>query len=104
MVQARRWWDDLAALVARPGVRAGPAAAVTAELREKLEAYPELLKAALLDGHVLAITNNEHCPSALRCACPGAHPPPQHGHTCAECASGVGVPCGVEFHPDVLVG
>eukprot|EP00892_Ulva_mutabilis_P002889 jgi/Ulvmu1/12600/UM092_0030.1 len=66
LAAARQWWDDLAALVARPGARTGDAAAVTVELRTALEAYPELLKAALLEGHVLAISNAEHCPAALR--------------------------------------
>lgn len=66
-MQARQWWEDLAALVARPGVRAGDAAALAAELRGRFEAYPELLKAALLEGHVLAVSNGDHCPAALRC-------------------------------------
>lgn len=73
-VQARQWWDDLAALIARPSARTSPAAALTAELRGRFEAYPELLKAALLEGHVLAVSNGEHCPAALRC---DITPPPR---------------------------
>lgn len=73
--KVRAWWGDLQAVCrtaqahsSSGGAETEAAAAVGGDLKVLFEAYPELLRAMLTDGHVAALCNQQHCPPELRCA------------------------------------
>jgi hypothetical protein len=70
-LQVQRWWGQLEALCLQPAAFEdgdAAAAAVVAQAKDLFERYPDLLRAALVQGHVVELCNQQHCPTRLRCA------------------------------------
>lgn len=73
--KVRTWWGDLHAVCRCADAHSSggewdseaAADAFVGELKVLFEAYPELLRVMLTDGHVAALCNQLHCPPDLRC-------------------------------------
>ena len=70
IVKVRQWWSDLQAICpsaeAHTNGSQQDAEAVVRDLKALFEAYPDLLRSMLVDGHVAALCNQLHCPPDLR--------------------------------------
>lgn len=72
IVTVRQWWSDLQAICPSADAHTNgsqqDAEAVVRDLKALFEAYPDLLRSMLVDGHVAALCNQLHCPPDLRYA------------------------------------